>query len=157
MYVILFYRGVFMRVSTSKSKNAESFYITKSYINDKGKSASRNTALIQSSRWGCLQTGTESLWRSPSFPAAAMRRHRWSLWRKNPAEIRTRQIYLLQRCRAWLWSKQGIQIEGQGFIPVYKRETITDELHTASGFRTDYQFITRRQMKTIQKKSKCRE
>ena len=48
-------------------------------------------------------------------------------------------------------------IEGQGFIPVYKREHITDELHTASGFRTDYEFITKRQMKTIQKKSKCRE
>lgn len=48
-------------------------------------------------------------------------------------------------------------IEGQGFIPVYKRENITDELHTASGFRTDYEFITKRQMKTIQKKSKCRE
>lgn len=30
-----------MRISTSKSKNAESFYITKSYINDKGKSTSK--------------------------------------------------------------------------------------------------------------------
>lgn len=30
-----------MRVSTSKSKNAESFYITKSYINNKGKSTSK--------------------------------------------------------------------------------------------------------------------
>lgn len=30
-----------MRVSTSKSKNAESFYITKSYINDKWKSTSK--------------------------------------------------------------------------------------------------------------------
>lgn len=30
-----------MRVSTTKSKNAESFYITKSYINDKGKSTSK--------------------------------------------------------------------------------------------------------------------
>ena len=30
-----------MKVSTSKSKNAESFYITHSYINDKGKSTSK--------------------------------------------------------------------------------------------------------------------
>ena len=30
-----------MRVSTTRSKNAESFYITKSYINDKGKSTSK--------------------------------------------------------------------------------------------------------------------
>ena len=30
-----------MKVSTSKSKNTESFYITHSYINDKGKSTSK--------------------------------------------------------------------------------------------------------------------
>ena len=30
-----------MRVSITKSKNAESFYITKSYINDEGKSTSK--------------------------------------------------------------------------------------------------------------------
>lgn len=45
-------------------------------------------------------------------------------------------------------------IEEQGFIPLYKREKITDVLHDACGFRTDYQFITKSQMKTIQKKSK---
>ncbi|MCD8019636.1 MAG: hypothetical protein LUF92_08680 [Clostridiales bacterium] len=30
-----------MRITTSKSKNAESFYITKSYLNDQGKSTSK--------------------------------------------------------------------------------------------------------------------
>ena len=34
-------KGGFMRVSTSKSKNSESFYITHSYINEDGKSTSR--------------------------------------------------------------------------------------------------------------------
>lgn len=48
-------------------------------------------------------------------------------------------------------------IEEQGYMPLYKREKITDDLHEISGFRTDYQFITKSQMKTIQKKSKCRE
>ncbi len=48
-------------------------------------------------------------------------------------------------------------IEEQGFIPLYKREKITDMLHDACGFRTDYQFITKSQMKTIQKKSKGKE
>lgn len=48
-------------------------------------------------------------------------------------------------------------IEDQGFIPLYKREEITDDLHNTCTFRTDYQFITKRQMKTIQKKSKVRE
>ena len=48
-------------------------------------------------------------------------------------------------------------IEEQGFVPLYKREKITDALHDASGFRTDYQFITKSQMKTIQKNSKGKE
>ena len=45
-------------------------------------------------------------------------------------------------------------IEEQGFIPLYRREKITDTLHDVCGFHTDYQFITKSQMKTIQKKSK---
>ena len=46
------------------------------------------------------------------------------------------------------------EIQEQGFIPTYKRELITDALHDACGFRTDYQFITKSKMKTIQKESK---
>lgn len=49
------------------------------------------------------------------------------------------------------------EIQEQGFIPLYKREAITDDLHEACGFRTDYQFITKSSMKTIQKKSKRKE
>ena len=48
------------------------------------------------------------------------------------------------------------EIQEQGFIPTYKRELITDALHDACGFRTDYQFITKSKMKTIQKESKGR-
>ncbi len=49
------------------------------------------------------------------------------------------------------------EIQEQGFIPLYKRETITDALHELCGFRTDYQFITKSKMRTIQKKSKRNE
>ncbi len=49
------------------------------------------------------------------------------------------------------------EIQEQGFIPLYKRLKITDDLHEVCGFHTDYQFITKSQMKTIQKKSKGRE
>ena len=48
-------------------------------------------------------------------------------------------------------------IQEQGFIPLYKREKITDDLHEACGFRTDYQFITKSKIRTIQKKSKGKE
>lgn len=47
-------------------------------------------------------------------------------------------------------------VEEQGFMPVYERQEITDELHKVCEFRTDYQFITKRKMKEIQKKSKRR-
>ena len=46
------------------------------------------------------------------------------------------------------------EIQEQGFIPLYKRKMITDALHDACGFRTDFQFITKSKMKTIQKNSK---
>lgn len=49
------------------------------------------------------------------------------------------------------------EIQEQGYIPLYKREAITDDLHEACGFRTDYQFITKSKMRTIQKKSKGKE
>ena len=38
-------------------------------------------------------------------------------------------------------------IEEQGFMPVYERQEITDDLHETCGFRTDYPFITKRKMK----------
>lgn len=49
------------------------------------------------------------------------------------------------------------EIQEQGFVPLYKRDTITDALHEVCGFRTDYQFITKSKMRTIQKKSKEKE
>ena len=47
-------------------------------------------------------------------------------------------------------------VEEQGFMPVYERNEITDDLHETCGFRSDYEFITKRKMKGIQKKSKRR-
>lgn len=48
-------------------------------------------------------------------------------------------------------------IQEQGFMPLYTREKITDDLHETCGFRTDFDFISKRRMKEIQKKSKGRE
>jgi len=47
-------------------------------------------------------------------------------------------------------------IEDQGFMPLYSRDEITDDLHYACDFRTDFQFITKQKMKGIQKFSKGR-
>lgn len=51
-----------------------------------------------------------------------------------------------------LKSMNFAEVEDQGFMPLYRRERITDALHDACGFRTDYQFITKSRMKIIQKK-----
>lgn len=48
-------------------------------------------------------------------------------------------------------------VQGQGFIPLYERDKLTDKLHEVCNFHTDYEFITKRDMKNIQKKSKGRE
>ena len=47
-------------------------------------------------------------------------------------------------------------IKEQGFIPLYKRNELTDAFHRVCGFNTDDEFITKQKMKTIQKISKCR-
>ena len=48
-------------------------------------------------------------------------------------------------------------IEEQGFMPTYTRTPLTDKLHECCGFRTDYQFISKSKMKTIEKLSKGRK
>lgn len=63
-------------------------------------------------------------------------------------------------CEELLDTLKGINfagIEEQGYMPLYSREKITDDLHDACGFRTDFQFISKSRMKEIQKKSKGRE
>lgn len=47
-------------------------------------------------------------------------------------------------------------IKEQGYMPLYTRDKLTDALHEACGFETDFEFITKRHMRTIQKKSKGR-
>mgnify|MGYP002512065710 CR=1 FL=1 len=47
-------------------------------------------------------------------------------------------------------------VQGQGFMPIYESTKLTDELQKISGFETDYEFITKRKMKEIQKRSKQR-
>jgi len=46
------------------------------------------------------------------------------------------------------------QIPGEGYIPTYTRTDVTDTLHDAFGFRTDYQIMSNSQMKKIFKDTK---
>ena len=38
---------------------------------------------------------------------------------------------------------------GEGYIPAYTRTDLTDALHEAFGFRTDYEIVSQRNMKKI--------
>ena len=49
---------------------------------------------------------------------------------------------------------QFIDVKEQGFIPGYTRTELTDKLHDTGGFRTDWEFISKSKMKTIEKLSK---
>ena len=62
--------------------------------------------------------------------------------------------YTCEELLSVLRAMNFVEVQEQGFIPAYKRDSITDALHNACGFRTDYQFITKSNMKTIQKQSK---
>lgn len=46
------------------------------------------------------------------------------------------------------------QIKGEGYIPTYTRNDLTDDLHETFGFRTDYQIVSNQQMKNIFKVTK---
>lgn len=46
------------------------------------------------------------------------------------------------------------EVVGEGYIPIYTRTDITDDLHESFDFRTDYQIITKKDMKKIQAASK---
>ena len=65
-------------------------------------------------------------------------------------------IYTCEELLGKLKTMNFANIEDQGYMPLYMRDDLTDALHDKCEFRTDYQFITKRTMKSIQKKSKRR-
>ena len=66
-------------------------------------------------------------------------------------------IYTCETILDKLKTMNFADVQEQGFMPLYTRDKLTDTLHSVCGFETDFQFITKSQMKTIQKKSKGRE
>lgn len=72
-------------------------------------------------------------------------------------EVKLERSYTCEEILNTLKGMNFAEVEGQGYMPLYKRERITDALHEVCGFRTDYQFITKQKMKEIQKRSKGRQ
>lgn len=47
-------------------------------------------------------------------------------------------------------------IQGEGYVPIFKRTLLTDKLHEKFGFRTDYQITSQKKMKKIFKQTKSK-
>ena len=50
-----------------------------------------------------------------------------------------------------------LSVSGEGYIPTYTRTDLTNNLHGSAGFRTDYQIVTMKQMRSIIALTKKRE
>ncbi len=46
------------------------------------------------------------------------------------------------------------EVKDEGYVPTYIRDDLTDDLHEAFSFRTDYQIVSKKQMKNIFKVTK---
>ena len=55
-------------------------------------------------------------------------------------EKKTESKYISEKLLDTLKTINFAEVQEQGFIPLHEREPITDALHEACGFRTDYQF-----------------
>lgn len=53
-----------------------------------------------------------------------------------------------------LREKNMLEIQGDGYIPAYKRTSLTDKLHDTFGFRTDTEIVTIKNIKKILQKTK---
>ena len=64
-------------------------------------------------------------------------------------------------CNEILGTLRSMQVtllsKESGYIPSYKRTNLTDDLHKAFGFRTDYEFISKSAMRSIIKSTKTEE
>ena len=64
--------------------------------------------------------------------------------------------YTCEKILEKLKSMNFISVKEQGYMPTYVRDKLTDALHKISGFNTDFQFLTKSQIRNIQKTSKGR-
>ncbi|MDD2213528.1 MAG: transposase, partial [Oscillospiraceae bacterium] len=53
-----------------------------------------------------------------------------------------------------LRSMAFIEARGEGYIPAYRRSDLTDALHEAFGFNTDYEIVSLKLMRSILRETK---
>ena len=65
--------------------------------------------------------------------------------------------YTCEKILGKLKAMNFADIQEQGYVPLYTRDKLTDALHKICGFETDFQFITKSHMRTIQKKANAKK
>ncbi len=71
-------------------------------------------------------------------------------------EKRIGRHYSCEKIIGTLRKMEVREMLGEGYIPTYTKTDLTDDLHEAFGFRTDYQILTKTTMKKIKKDTKKR-
>ena len=69
-------------------------------------------------------------------------------------EKRLEEKYTTSQVLSTLREMKFLEIPREGFVPGYKRTEITDALHEASGFRTDYEILTTSNLRKILRTTK---
>ena len=69
-------------------------------------------------------------------------------------EKRTGNMFTCEEILSTIKTMDFQKLNVQGFMPVYTRTELTDKLHESFSFRTDYQILTSKMIKTILKASK---
>ena len=63
--------------------------------------------------------------------------------------------YTVRQILSTLRDMKLLAVEGVGYQPAYKRTDITDAMHTAFGFRTDYQIMKKSSIRTVISQTKA--
>lgn len=64
-------------------------------------------------------------------------------------EKKTKDRYTCEELVGTIRSMDMMIVPGEGYIPTYTRTDVTDDLHAAFGFRTDYQITSQQNMRKI--------
>ncbi|MDY0405396.1 transposase [Virgibacillus sp. 179-BFC.A HS] len=48
-----------------------------------------------------------------------------------------------------LRNMEVMEVSGEGYVPIYERDELTDKLHEVFGFRTDYEIVPTKDMKKV--------
>lgn len=133
-----------MRVITTKSKSAESFYNIKAVFSDLIQSE-----VYKSSSFILKRNGKNLYYDCTNY-------YRAFNHMGEQAFIITQFIKKLNQEENLLKLKEMkfTDIQEQGFMPLYSRDKPTDDLHELCGFRSGYEFITKSNMKKFKKKAR---